>query len=75
MVKIREYFGDSNKDNKLLQYTNNFFVKIFRRVIFGKIKFICNDCEKEAGSKKDLKNYKSMCVKGNKVYCWECYHK
>lgn len=75
MVKIREYFGDSGKDKKFLQYTDNFFVKIFRKIIFGRIKFICNNCEKEAGSKEDLKNNKCMCVKNNKVYCWDCHHK
>jgi len=75
MTKIREYFGNSNKDKKRLQYTDNPFVKVFRRIIFGKCKFICNNCGREAGSEEDLKNNKCMCVEDNKVYCWECYHK
>lgn len=75
MVKIKEYFGDSNKDKKILQYTDNLFIKFFRRIVFGRIKFICNSCGKEAGTKEDLKRNKCMGVRRNKVYCWGCYHK
>ena len=68
-MKIKEYFGNSEKDKKILQYTDNKFLKILRRILFGRIKFICNDCGEEAG-----KGDKCMCVKDNKVYCWDCYH-
>ncbi len=71
-MKIKEYFGHSEKDSKIIQYTDNKLLKIFRRLVFGKVKFICNDCGKETGIKKDLK---CMCVRDNKVYCWDCYHK
>lgn len=73
MVEIKEYFGNSNENKKILQYTDSFFVKIFRRIIFGKIKFVCNNCGKEAGSEKDLENNKCVCVKNNKVLCWDCH--
>ncbi|KKL59164.1 hypothetical protein LCGC14_2218090 [marine sediment metagenome] len=74
-MKIKEYFGNANKDKKILQYTDNFFIKIFRRIFLGRVKFVCNNCNKEAGSKEELEKGKCMGVKNNKVYCWDCYPK
>ena len=74
MVKIKEYFGNSSEDKKILQYTDNLFIKIFRRIVFGRIKFICNNCNRETGRKEDIEKYECMCVKNNKIYCWDCFH-